>query len=243
MKELYVFCEGATEQEFCRQLLGPHLFPEHDGVIRPVAIEHSKHHGRVARGGVPGRYETMRRDIANHLKSRKQRNVLFTTQIDLYGLPKDFPGKKTHRRNTDNPTFYVTALERAFEDNIGDPRFIAHLQLYEYETLLFADPEVFQLAFDNCDRAIEELKKIAASFPTIEHIDDGPITRPVEAHHPSHTGLRRPETDGRTQDRRGHRPARDPREMPPFRRMADPAGVTSPVVSRPAWPVPASPAA
>ena len=120
----------------------------------------------------------MRRDISNQLKGRRQRDILFTTQIDLYGLPKDFPGKKTHRRNPDDPIPYVTALEMAFEDDIGDPRFIAHLQLHEYETLLFADPEVFQLAFDNCDRAIEELKKIAASFPTIEHIDDGPTTAP-----------------------------------------------------------------
>jgi Domain of unknown function (DUF4276) len=125
-----------------------------------------------------GRYETMRRDISNHLKGRKQRNVLFTTQIDLYGLPKDFPGKKTHRRNPDNPVPYVTALEEAFEDDIGDPRFIAHLQLYEYETIFFADPEVLQFAFDNCRRAIEELKKTAASFPTIEHIDDGLTTAP-----------------------------------------------------------------
>lgn len=37
---------------------------------------------------------------------------------------------------------------------------------------------MFLLAFDNCHRAIEELKKIAASFPTIEHIDDGPTSAP-----------------------------------------------------------------
>ncbi len=33
-------------------------------------------------------------------------------------------------------------------------------------------------AFDDCDRAIAELKRIAASFPSIEHIDDGPMTAP-----------------------------------------------------------------
>jgi hypothetical protein len=178
VKELYVFCEGTTEQRFCKQLLEPHLFPGHDGLIHPIAIEHSKHHGRATRGGVPGRYGTMRRDILNQLKGRRQQNVLFTTQIDLHGLPKDFPGKKTHRRNPDDPIPYVAALEKAFEDDIGNPRFIAHLQLYEYETMLFADPEMFQFAFDDCWRAIEGLKKIAASFPTIEHIDDGPASAP-----------------------------------------------------------------
>ena len=49
---------------------------------------------------------------------------------------------------------------------------------HEYETILFADPEVFELTFDNGHRAIDELKKIATSFPTIEHIDDGATTAP-----------------------------------------------------------------
>ncbi len=109
LKELYVFCEGATEQEFCKQVLEPHLFPRHDGFIHPIAIKHSKHHGRVARGGVPGHYKTMRDDILNQLKGRKQRDVLFTTQIDLYGLPKDFPGKKARRRNPDDPIRSATS--------------------------------------------------------------------------------------------------------------------------------------
>jgi Domain of unknown function (DUF4276) len=46
------------------------------------------------------------------------------------------------------------------------------------KTLLFADPESFRFAFDDCDRAIEDLKKIAASFSTIEHINDSQMTAP-----------------------------------------------------------------
>jgi hypothetical protein len=131
VKELYVFCEGATEQQFCKQLLEPHLFPQYDGLIHPIEITHSEHHGRVSRGGVPGRYVTMRRQILNELKGRGQRDVVFTTLIDLYGLPKDFPGKKNRRRNPANPIPYVTALEKAFDDDIADCRFIPYLQLHE----------------------------------------------------------------------------------------------------------------
>jgi hypothetical protein len=178
VKELYVFCEGATEQGFCKRLLEPHIFPQGDGLIHPIAIEHSKHHGRVSRGGVPGRYETMRRQILNALKGRKERIVFFTTLIDLYGLPKNFPGKKALRRDPHNPIPYVMALERAFGEDINDPRFIPHLQLHEFEALLFTEPESFRIAFDHCDRAIEELKRIAGSFPTVEHIDDGQATAP-----------------------------------------------------------------
>lgn len=178
MKELTVFCEGETERGFCDQVLRPHLFPEHDRTIHTIEIEHSRHHGKVMRGGVSARYETMRRGILNELRRRKGRDMIFSSLIDLYRLPKDFPGKRGRRRNPRDPMAYVTALEKAFGDDIGDPRFVPHLQLHEYETILFADPESFRIAFADCDRAIAELRTIAGLFPTIEHIDDGPTTAP-----------------------------------------------------------------
>jgi hypothetical protein len=178
VKGLTVFCEGQTERNFCNQLLRRHLFPKQDAILRTILIAHSKHHGRVTRGGVPGRYELVRRDILDELKKHRGRDMFFTTMIDLYGLPKNFPGKKTHRRNPDDPMPYVTPLEEAFDDSIADRRFIPYLQLHEFETILFADPESFRVAFNDCDRAIEELKKLAASFPTIEYINDSQITAP-----------------------------------------------------------------
>lgn len=178
MKELTVFCEGPTERGFCTQLLRPHLFPEQDGILHTILIAHSKHHGRVTRGGVPGRYEPMRRDILDELKKHKRRDAFFTTMIDVYGLPKDFPGRKTHRRNPHAPIPFVKALEKSFGDDIAYRRFIPYLQLHEFETILFAAPDSFRVAFDDCDRAIEDLKKIAASFPTIEHINDSQKTAP-----------------------------------------------------------------
>jgi hypothetical protein len=44
-----------------------------------------------------------------------------------------------------NPFGYVQALERAFSDDIHDFRFVAHLQLHEYETLLLAEPDSFRM--------------------------------------------------------------------------------------------------
>jgi Domain of unknown function (DUF4276) len=178
VRQLCVFCEGSTEQGFCNQVLRPHLFPQHDGRIATILIAHSKHHGKVNRGGVPPKYESMRRDVMNTLKSRHGHGEFFTTMIDLYALPRDFPGKDTHNRNPDNPTPYVEALEEALSNDIADRRFIPHLQLHEYETLLFADPEAFRIAFENCDREIEQLRAIAESFPSVEHINDGRATSP-----------------------------------------------------------------
>jgi DNA phosphorothioation-dependent restriction protein DptG len=73
---------------------------------------------------------------------------------------------------------YVEALEKAFDLDIGDRRFIAYLQLHEYETMLFADLDALRRSFDHCDEAIEDLKRIAQDFHSIEHIDDGATTAP-----------------------------------------------------------------
>lgn len=177
MKELYVFCEGPTEQGFCAQALHPHLFHPGEGLVHTIRTAHSKHHGIVSRGGI-GKYSPLRRDILNTLKMHRRPRVFFTTMIDLYGLPKDFPGKADHTRDAVNPTPYVQALEGAFQSDIGDDRFIANLQLHEYETLLFADPDALAPWFDNCQSAVEEMKEIAARTVSIEHIDDGETTAP-----------------------------------------------------------------
>ena len=177
MKELYVFCEGPTEQNFCNQVLQAHLFPRHDGEVRPIRIAHSRRRGVVHRGGV-SRYGVMKNDIRNALNEHKRASVYFTSMIDLYGIPSDFPGKADHQRNPDNPRPFVEELEAAFGQDIGDARFIPHLQLHEYETLLFADVESFQCSFDECEREIEQLQAIADSFASVEHINDGPQTAP-----------------------------------------------------------------
>ena len=177
MKELYVFCEGPTEQGFCKQVLGPHLW-QFDCCIHTIKIAHSRHHGIIDRGGI-GKYETLRFDIQSTIKNRQQhQGVLFTTLIDLYGLPDDFPGRPAHARNPDAPRPYCEALEQAFGADIGDARFLPHLQLHEYETLLYSDPDAFAFSFDNCDEAITGLKGIAAEFQDIERINDGELTAP-----------------------------------------------------------------
>ena len=104
--------------------------------------------------------------------------MYFTTMIDLYGLPGDFPGKAGNVRNPHNPRPYCEALEQAFGADIGDARFAPYLQLHEYETLLYSDPDAFVCSFDDCDGAIADLKKIVTQFGDIERINDNERTAP-----------------------------------------------------------------
>lgn len=177
MKQLNVSCEGKTEQRFCAQVLQPYLFPAGDGIIHTLPV------GEADCGhlfGIGGRtkYAKVRRSILNTIKGRQGQQVFFTTLFDLYALPADFPGKADHVKNPADPTPYVLALERAFEQDIGHHRFLAHLQLHEYETLLLSDPEAFAIAFEDCQEEVRLLKELAASAPTVEHIDDGTDAAP-----------------------------------------------------------------
>jgi hypothetical protein len=171
MKELYVFCEGPTEQAFCQRLLQPELFPQHDGLVHPVRIAHSRRHGVIHRGGVRS-YAPLRNDMVRHFRQHQRDGVLFTSLIDLYGLPGDFPGKTSNQRNPDNPRPYVEAIEQALADDLDERRFVPHLQLHEFETLLFAEPAALGVSFDGCENEIVRLTQIATDAGDIEKIND-----------------------------------------------------------------------
>lgn len=177
MRQLNVFCEGQTEQGFCVQVLWPHLFPTGNGIVHTLAVGEKDYH-HLYGFGRRTKYERVRKFIRNTITQRQGKNVYFTTFFDLYALPSDFPGKADNVRNAANPTPYVLALQRAFEQDINYHRFIAHLQLHEYETMLFAEPEAFAISFENCTNEVELLKAVAAAEPSIEHIDDSRETAP-----------------------------------------------------------------
>jgi len=174
LKELIIFCEGQTEQRFCARLLQPHLFPTFDGIIHtfPVGGKNDHHIYGVVK------YGPLQKFIRNTLLQRTRNDIRFTTLIDLYAIPGDFPGKSTTRRDPSNPTPYVEALEQAFGADIDDYRFIPHIQLYEYETMLYSDPEAFRISFENIDIEVSEIHQIVRSVPSIEHINDHKNTAP-----------------------------------------------------------------
>lgn len=170
MKELYVFCEGQTEQAFCARVLQPHFFPNHDGLVHPIRIAHKRKKGVVHRGGV-NKYQIIKDDMIRTFRANRRSSVLFTSLIDLYALPNDFPGMADNTRNPDYPRPYVVALEGTLADDIAEPRFVSHLQLHEFETLIFAEPESLLLSYDNVDAEVRELQRIAIEFKDIEKIN------------------------------------------------------------------------
>ncbi len=177
MARLYMFAEGPTEQVFSTTLLAPHLANAGVFLQAAVLIAHARRRRVVHRGG--GRnYLAMKNDILRFLAQERGADVFFTTMIDLYAISAHFPQLEESRKLSHLPQKRVEFLEQAFGNDIGDQRFIPHIQIHEYEAYLFSDPDCFLDFYPRAPKGIEALKVIAGAYETPELINDGQHTAP-----------------------------------------------------------------
>lgn len=176
MARLYIFAEGLTEQTYADTVLKDHLAAIGVYVQGPILIAHAKKKGRVHRGG-GRRYLPMRNDIIRFLGQERASDTFFTTMIDLYAIHSDFPGLAEAEKVRHLHRQRVEKLEEAFENDIGDRRFIPHIQLYEFEAILFVHPPAFESFYPRSTRQVRALQAIAEAHPP-EEINDGPQTAP-----------------------------------------------------------------
>ncbi len=176
MARLHLTVEGQTEQRFARRLLQPQLAESGVYLLRIELAAHAKKKGQVHRGGLR-RYQPFRNDIIRRLKEDSSSDVFLSTMIDLYALPRDFPGLDAANREQD-PYCRVERIEQALVADIGDPRFVPYVQLHEFEALLFSDAGKIAMYYEKQLREVEQLKAQIAAFPSPERIDDGRHTAP-----------------------------------------------------------------
>ena len=176
MIRLHVTAEGQTEQAFVKQVLTPSLGPF--GVYadaRCVLTSKDKRAAKECRGGLI-RYEKAKKDIQAWLKEDAHRECRFTTMFDLYALPEDFPAFAEAKRQKD-PYERIRRLEQAMGEDIGDPRFVPYIQLYEFEALILADPQQLDWEYLEHDQPIQNLISMVGD-QNPELINDGPQTAP-----------------------------------------------------------------
>ncbi|OEH85346.1 hypothetical protein BHU72_04435 [Desulfuribacillus stibiiarsenatis] len=173
MKRLNIIVEGQTEETFVRDLLAAHL-GLHGIDVRARMVETSRRDGKIFRGGLAS-YEKLKRDLLNWMDEDK--TAWYTTMIDFYALPKDFPGY--HFINIyNNPYNLVKRIERAIAKDIRRPFFIPYIQLHEFEALILTDPLKFDVYFFKRQEQINNLKQMTIHFPSPEHINHGVATAP-----------------------------------------------------------------
>jgi hypothetical protein len=177
MVRLYFYVEGQTEQEYVARVLRPHLAGLGVHVMGAVLAASGRRHGVIFRGG--GKYyQPMRNDLGRLLRQEGGADVRFTTMFDLYALYDGFPGWEDAEKQRHIPQQRVLTLERALAADVADHRFIPHIQLHEFETILLCDPSHFALVYEDSGPGIADLQAAVAAATSPELINDGESTAP-----------------------------------------------------------------
>ncbi|MEQ8468224.1 DUF4276 family protein [Coleofasciculus sp. E1-EBD-02] len=175
MIRLHIVAEGQTEEEFVKSVLTEHL-----GILNISTDVHcitsKRTKKKVYRGGAVS-YGKIKKDIMLWLKQDRNQEARFTTMLDLYALPNDFPNF-AESQNKSDPYQKVEQLEAAFGNDINDPRFIPYIQLHEFEALILSDPQKLTERFPDYQVNIHKLLAVCEKFTSPELINNGSTTAP-----------------------------------------------------------------
>ncbi|MFM6189641.1 DUF4276 family protein [Planktothrix sp.] len=175
MIRLHIIAEGPTEEKFVKTILTEHL--GYFNISTDVhCITTKRTRTEQVRGGLPS-YQNIKKDIILWLKEDKHPEARFTTMCDLYALPNDFPKFEDAQKISD-PYQKIQYLENALFDDIHDSRFIAYIQLHEFEALILSDPIKLEERFPDYQSKVQELVSLCESFESPELINDGKLTAP-----------------------------------------------------------------
>ncbi len=169
---LYVTVEGQAEKEFADRALKPHL-AGFAIEVRPRVVVTNRKLGK--RGGILD-FDKIRGDVSRLLKQDTHFEARFTTMVDLYALPSEFPGWSEARKKT-VPRERVQILEQALAKEFADPRFLPFIQLHEFEALLYCDLNELQRRITTSEAGIKALRaEVGETEP--EDINEGATTAP-----------------------------------------------------------------
>lgn len=175
MTDVIIVCEGRTEEIFVRDVLGPSLAARNLFAL-PRLISTSRH----SKGGALSGRRVLR-FLRNTLRERTDSYV--TTFFDLYKLTSDFPGRSEAETRPD-PLERAAAVEAVFharvvrEAECRPDRFLAHIQPYEFESLLFSDVGRFAEAEPDWQALVGPLEAARQAAASPEHVNDGQDTHP-----------------------------------------------------------------
>lgn len=172
MSKILILVEGQAEETFVREVLTPYLSKGGVYPIAKLATTKRVKSGPDFKGGIVS-YGRFRNDIVRLLGDTSA--AIVTTMIDFYGLPADFPGRRT--LPTGSCYDQVAYLEQEIGKDIGHPRLLPYLALHEFEAMLFVAPEKIAQTFPGTDKG-DDLTAIRRQFNSPEEIDNSPHTAP-----------------------------------------------------------------
>lgn len=167
--EIYIYCEGQTEESFINEILYPYFF-NLNVFVRPVICTTKRTPTQKFKGGVSD-YIKIKKELTILCKSHP--NEYITTMFDYYAMPDNTPGIECTEPDLQNR---MRQIEAIIDADIGQPNCKFHFMLHEFEGILFSKPSSFGIIAD--ETIVQQIQAIRDSYPTPEHINNSPKTAP-----------------------------------------------------------------
>ena len=163
MKNVYIYCEGQTEETFINNVLSPY-FANMSIWVKPIVCTTKRTPEKKYRGGVSD-YDKIKRELT--LICKQHHNEIVTTMFDYYAMPGNTPMIDC----TDTDIYSrIEKIENAINQDVGLPNCHFNFSLHEFEGLLFSNPNSFGLIAD--DSVVAKIQEMRDSAPSPEHINN-----------------------------------------------------------------------
>lgn len=169
MKNVYIYCEGPTEESFINEILYPYFL--NIGVaVYPIICMTKRTVTKKYKGGVSD-YGKIKKELTMLCRSHK--NEYVTTMFDYYAMPDNTPGI-----DFDDTDLLkrIKQIESVIDADIGQKNCKFHFMLHEFEAILFSNPNSFERIADAA--TVSSIQEIRNSYPTPEHINNSHETAP-----------------------------------------------------------------
>lgn len=174
MKRVLILVEGQTEEQFIKTVLAPYLWQYQVIMIPTIITTKRVLSGSDHKGGLL-RFRHLRQDLQRLFSDSNA--ALFTTFIDYYGLPSDYPGMMSV--TSPDPYKRVEHLEQVLCQTFNNERFLPFIMLHEFESFCFVDPYLTAKVMDSVEKAAD-LSSACRHASGPEKINQGSDS------HPSH---------------------------------------------------------
>ena len=178
MLDIIVLCEGHTEREFCRSVIAPYAAERGIALAGTLVGKPQRKHGGVRP------WPAYRAELLRLANGRSDRHVALL--VDYYAMPDSWPGRSdSQQKPIAERGSYVENQLRANLQNELHGRFHPCVQLHEFESLLFVQPDISALSIavgggpnthDGVARRMMAIR--VACGGSVEQINDGPETAP-----------------------------------------------------------------
>jgi len=169
MKNVYIYCEGPTEEAFINGILSPY-FCNIGIYVYPIICKTKRTKDRKYKGGVSD-YFKIKDELT--LLCKQHNNEKITTMFDYYGMPSNTPNINNKESNI---YIRIKEIEKSIEDDIGMSNLFFGIILHEFEALLFSNPDAFSIVANR--DVVFEVRKARDDYATPEHINNSPETSP-----------------------------------------------------------------